>query len=410
MHKRQYGFAHIIALLLVFVIVSAVGYLGIRALSQQTKNTKNGNPMAHSDPALNAGKTLSYNNCEGRGPVKLGTSPMKPSDFSIVIPYGLVVGGHVTPIDHQYLSPTVFNSPPDTYDVRAMADGNIVDISLRDRGNGQYDHRLVFSHTCTFLTYYDLVTSLTPALKKAFDSARNGSNYAKMNYPVKAGDVIGKIGGQTLDFAVWDTEKPLKGFINVDTYKAEPWKLYTADPYDYYTPDLKKLMTERNPRTVEPIAGKIDYDQEGKLIGNWFKQGTHGYEGTRDPKGYWGGHFSIAPNLYDPSKFMISLGDWKGEATQFIAVGNKPDPATVTKANGVVKYELSNYNYVRTDGSIWMQMDVTKNPTVIQDRSGVQGALLVQVLDNNTLKLEKFPGKRATQVTGFDKNAETYER
>src|SRR3989344_3081213 len=56
--------------------------------------------------AIKEGKALSNNQCKSEGvPYKLSASPMKPEDFSIVIPYGLMVGGHVTPIDHQYFSP-----------------------------------------------------------------------------------------------------------------------------------------------------------------------------------------------------------------------------------------------------------------------------------------------------------------
>ena len=45
-------------------------------------------------------------------------------------------------IDHQYFSPTIFNSPRDTYDVMAPADGRIVDIGPRDRvdPNDPNDH------------------------------------------------------------------------------------------------------------------------------------------------------------------------------------------------------------------------------------------------------------------------------
>ncbi|KKW05394.1 MAG: hypothetical protein UY40_C0021G0003 [candidate division CPR1 bacterium GW2011_GWC1_49_13] len=70
--------------------------------------------------------------------------PMDLADFSIIIPYGLMIGGHVTPIDHQYYSPMVFNSPRDTYPVYAMADSRLVDIQPRDTDRGR-EYRMVFS-------------------------------------------------------------------------------------------------------------------------------------------------------------------------------------------------------------------------------------------------------------------------
>lgn len=61
--------------------------------------------------AEKVGKSLSNGTCVGKDKRKLTTLPMRMEDFSMIIPYGLVVGDHVTPIDHQYFSPTVFHSP-----------------------------------------------------------------------------------------------------------------------------------------------------------------------------------------------------------------------------------------------------------------------------------------------------------
>ncbi|MBI2661514.1 hypothetical protein HYX09_04605, partial [Candidatus Woesearchaeota archaeon] len=60
--------------------------------------------------------------CSGEGTVAL-SSPMMPEDVGIVMPMGLMIGAHVTPIDHMYFSPREFHSKPDTYDVYADADG-----------------------------------------------------------------------------------------------------------------------------------------------------------------------------------------------------------------------------------------------------------------------------------------------
>ncbi len=113
--------------------------------------------------AVKDGKKLSNNNCEGEEKPKITNLPMKYEDFKFIIPYGLTAGGHVTPIDHQYFSPMVFNSPRDKYPVYAMADSKIVDIGERETKKGT-EYRLVFSVSCKLFYYYDLVTSLTPDL------------------------------------------------------------------------------------------------------------------------------------------------------------------------------------------------------------------------------------------------------
>jgi len=213
--------------------------------STQTSDNQSTDESNDSE-AVQAGKLLSNNKCSGEGSVELTKSAMNPDDFGIIIPYGLMVGGHVTPIDHQYFTPKDQQSPRDSYDVMALADGRIVDIGPRARVNPNdptdtfEEYRIVFSHTCTFLTYFDLVTSLAPDLKAEYDRVKDPNGYAgAIDFKVKAGQVIGKIGGQTLDFAVWDTKKPLTGFITPELYRAESWKLYTANPYDYMTDDLK---------------------------------------------------------------------------------------------------------------------------------------------------------------------------
>ena len=40
--------------------------------------------------------------CEGTGPVMFNNSPMKIEDINFLMPYGQIVGGHITPIDHMY--------------------------------------------------------------------------------------------------------------------------------------------------------------------------------------------------------------------------------------------------------------------------------------------------------------------
>jgi len=411
MHFRQSGFAHPFLLAVVFAVLAGIGFAGWRVLDNQ-RDGGGGSVseiLASDDTALNkavkAGKVLSNSNCDGTDKATFTNLPMRKEDFSLLIPYGLVVGGHVTPIDHQYFSPAVFDSPRNAYPVYAMADSRIVDISSRTNDRGT-EYRLVFSYSCTFLYYYDLVTSLTGQVKEAYDK-----NNRDIDLTVKAGQQIGAIGGQTLDLAVWDTEKPVSGFIVPEHYEAEGWKLFTTDPYPYYTPELRALLIERNPRTVEPIAGKIDYDIDGKLIGNWFEQGTGGYTGGGGPRGmeYWTTHLSIAPDLYASGAFIVSLGDFGGQALQFAARGNSPDPATVGVETGLVKYSLQKYSFVKADGSPWDHKSVTKNPK-LKNSEPVEGCLLVQLTGKRLLKAESFPKKNCSVISGFSSGAKTYER
>ena len=410
-HKRdQAGFHHIGLLILAAVLV-AVGLVGFRVYKHGNNQGQTSSQIVSSNEssaskAVKAGQLISNGKCEGTDKLSFTHLPMREQDFSILIPYGLMIDDHVSPIDHQYFSPADYNSARDAYPVYAMADATLTDIQQRTTERG-VEYRMVFAHSCTSLYYYDLVTSLTGKAKAAYDK-----NNREVNVKIKAGELIGAIGGQTLDFAYWDTDKPLTGFANPASYDRESWKIYTADPYPMYTPELKKLLTERNPRTAEPIAGKIDYDQPGKLIGTWFVEGTNGYAGIQGAQGYSysSTHLSIAPEHFDPSYFVISMGDYNGNSEQFITKSNSPDPAEVSEATGLVKYQLVGIEYRKTDGSFWDRKSYIKSVKV--DNSGsVAGTVLAQLTDGGSkLKFEAFPNKTAGQATGFTAAAKTYTR
>lgn len=364
--------------------------------------------------AVKAGKSLSGGKCSGTGPGTLAHLPMDFEDFAMIIPYGSVVGDHVTPIDHQYFSPTVFNSPLDTYPVYAMAEARLTHIEGHTTNKEHPRYRMIFEMTCTFLYYYDLVTSLSPDLQAEYEKKKQGGSegYASVDIEIKAGQQIGKIGGQTLDFAVWDTTKPLPGFITPKNYEAESWKIYTADPLDYVTDELKEKLLAKYVRTAEPISGKIDYDIDGRLIGNWFLQGAKGYAGRPEDgreKAYLS-HLSIAPNHYDPTAHIVSIGNYQGVPAQFSVPRDSENPADVSVASGLVKYELRHWTYIKADGSDWDRMSLTKGPTLNNANSPSDGCVLFQLVETRKIKFEVFKGKSCAQVAGFTSAAVNYTR
>lgn len=364
-----------------------------------------------------AGQNLSGGHCTGTDKPKLTHLPMRAEDFAFILPYGLMTGGHVTPVDHQYFSPIVFDSLPSTYDVYAMADSRLVDIQTRQHpGQGQNkniivtDYRLVFSISCRLFYYYDLVNSLVPGLEEQFNS---WSWPNRKGVEVKSGQLIGKIGGQTLDFAVWDTDKPLNGFIDPAHYYPETWKLYTVDPLDYYTDDVKAAVLAKYVRTAEPRSGKIDYDVDGKLIGNWFEKGTRGYngllgEGNGD---YWTGHLSFSPYFLDPEEFLVSIGAWPKPdgASQYATKTGMPNPANVDISTSLVKYDLVRFSDLKANGQRWDNMTFA-SPVTLAKQSFVEGCILVQMTGTRSLKAEAFKRQACSDVRGFTSAAKVYER
>ncbi len=395
------GFS-VIEALIIMVVVGAIVAVGYRIVSSKTKD-KDGPRDGGSGQAADLLK-----DCEGNGPVTLTHAPMDMSDVSSVLPIGTLAGAHVTPIDHLYFYPKDMKNR-DAAPVYAMGDGFIVSMQERtqnvDKGTSQQgEYRIEIQHNCDIVSYFDLMTSLEKDIKDKI-----GSGGGSLHIPVKSGQVLGRVGAQSLDTAVYNYGMTLSGFVNPDSYKAEPWKLHTDDFFKYFKDPIKSEMLAKNPRTAEPRGGKIDYDIDGKLVGNWFEKGTNGYAGaggsenrvaSSDGRGYWSGHFSIAPDAIDPQRINVSFGDYQGKATQFSAKRGSQDPANVSKDSGMVRYELVPY--------------IVPSPSPTggkpQESQQVMGTVLLQLTDTRALKMEAFPGKSATQVTDFTSAAKTFER
>lgn len=382
----QSGFAHIILVIIIALLIGGLGFMAIKGLNK----SKNGSGISD----WKAG-------CSGKDRVSMTHMPMNMDDVREVDPIGLTAGAHVTPIDHLYFYPK--EGPRDKYPVYAMADGAIIEIQVRgvNVSSGEQrppEYRIVMQHSCQTISYFDLVTKLDASIiAKAPDAATKGFNG---RIEIKSGQEIGRIGAQSLDTAIYNMDLTLKGFIHPEMYKGEPWKIHTDDFFSYFDSSLKTAMLAKNPRTVEPRGGKIDYDLAGKLRGNWFKQGTGGYSGDESKKvgdgsgrGYWSGHLAFFYNAFKPSQVNVSIGEFEnGQPEAFAVTGNTPDPADVDSSSGVVKYEL---------------IQISQNGTV---GGKVRGVILVQVEAGEKLKVELFPGKTASQVTGFTSAAVTYER
>jgi len=350
--------------------------------------------------------------CMGKGPVEFSYLPMKPADFASLVPYGLVIDSHVTPIDHQYFSPLDYNSPRDAYKVSAVADGTLVEIQHRtgppQNERLQDEYRLVFEHTCTFISYMDLITSLDDKIMKVVGKDLKNKKYWRGRMSIKAGQTIGRIGGQTLDFGVYNKDVTLN-FINPASYKLEPWKIHTDKSIRYFTKDLQEILIQKDLRKMKPLDGKIDYDIDGKLIGNWFREGTNGYKGT-NRNNYWKGHLAFLYDHIDPSGIIISIGNFDGKPVQGIVKKGSLDPAKVDSKNGGIKYELYQIMYYdKSTGERWQPIKPITNPGIKAGQE-MYGTVLVQMLENGKIKFEIFPNKKASQVSVFTKDATIYVR
>lgn len=410
----------------------AAGVLTISLIVFLNLKTKNPSPTSTGVPTTsstekNNGKTnvfsqnLSGGKCQGSGTVTLSHLPMDIGDIGNVQPYGIMVGAHVIPTSHGYFGPADFQSARDAYPVYAIADGYIVNYSHRSGGVGDNqdpnhvtdEYQMWFEHSCTFYTYYDLLTSVEPSLLTQLGGKLSGFDNKNVRVPVKAGQLVGRVGEQTVDFGVWNFEKEPAYFANPKSYEEN--RPYLEDMFKFFAPDLKAQLLTKAVRKAEPQSGIVNYDIDGKLVGGWFQEGTGGFMGPPSIQGvaggrYWDGHLAIAYDYIDPTSIKFSIGNWPTGASQFAVKGNAPDPATIGVDSGPIKYELMSGNYVNGDtGQGWLfEKPITKPQ--FKPNGPIQGTALLQMTASDKLKVEIFPGKTASQVKEFTTNAKLYER
>ena len=349
--------------------------------------------------------------------------------------------GHVTPTDHLYLDIDIVDDK--LQEILAVADGYVVQIERMPDEEGKEDYRVVFEHTCTLFSHYIHLQELDDSILSETGTISLNQNSFK-RIPVESGQVIGRVGHlhsyqriknqSNLDWAVIDTRVTLPGFIIPDHYTGEDWKIHTVDPFDYYEEPIRSELIERSYREAEPRAGKIDFDIDGKLVGNWFLDGTEDFSGKgvvgkskaewdaiygRDvgecstkhwdeqsgqsmglkPCNFWLGHLTFSYHHIMPSQIRISMGifwDLEGElGPPWGVADNLPDPAEIDIESGLVKLQL---------------VDINEYERYPEDHGDIVGTLLVQMIDDRTIKVDAFLGKSPEEVNDFSEKVRVYRR
>ncbi|MBI2005612.1 MAG: hypothetical protein HYS80_02515 [Candidatus Aenigmarchaeota archaeon] len=405
------GISFSIIIITIAVITVGIFYTTTQFTNQSTSNkvtNQNENIQTIVQPTSQPSSKTFTTSCEGRGTVAFTSSPRRLEDIEMIQPIGLINAnsGHVTPTDHGYYYPPNWNpqnNPAEFRDVLSPANGAITTVQLV--GGRRGDYRLIIHHTCTFYTIYIHIFELSPKITQAVGEMNVMTK--NTNIPVSAGEVIGR--SNSFDFSVHDDDVILKGFIVPEHYNGEPWKIHTVDMFAYFTEPIKSQLLAKNIKESEPRAGKIDYDIDGRLVGNWFVENTNGYSGlTHQGPNYWATHLSFAYDGIDPTLIMVSIGDYNGKSEQFAVKGNSPNPAAISMTDGIVKYELTDYDYTDGTGQFWNRVNYAKGVKAV-GKNEVGGVALVQMIGDRKIKFEVFPSKTASEVSGFV-NPTLYER
>lgn len=341
-----------------------------------------------------------WGNCEDKT-ITFTNTPIDPVIIKVIEPIGKMHSGHVTPTDHMYILSNREGQ------IKALADGYITKIERHGYPAVEgtiTDYRIEIWYSCKVSSLLMHVVDLSEDIHAAAGEFQNNQWFPYPGRPpisLKAGQVIGKsekvgLSLWTFDFSIHDTSIMIN-YITPERYATEPWKIHTADAFDYFAEPIRSQLLEKNPRTANPRGGKIDYDIDGRLVGNWFLEGTIDYSGSGG--NYWENHLAIAYDYINSQEIQISIGNYEGGSAQFGVKGNTPDPKDVGVDSGLVKYELVERDYI-----------AGKWPQKRNIESSIVGVFLVQMLEDRKLKVEAFPGKTASQVSGFTSNAKIYER
>lgn len=412
-----------------------LGVLGLWRISQNPKQQHNTTQQESNNTASAAewpalwGAPDNRNICQNNKVSKYTALPMGLEDIKFVQPIGELRESHIVPGDHAGID---YKTSPNSTPVRvfAPADGFLVRVEKHPydppQGYPKMNHYHVYlEHSCTFFTGFVHITEFardilqkSSELKSLDEKRASEFENILLRIPVKAGQKIGKAWSfGLLGIVTVDLSHTNKGYLKPESYrKGENWRVHSVSPFDYFEEPLKGQIMTKNPRTAEPRGGKIDFDIEGRLIGNWFLEGTPGLKGIEGPPRqcgnwpcpYWEGHLALVYDYIDPTQLRVSVGYSAGLSgrTPFGVKGNSPDFKDIGVENGLVKYELVSLRDLSKEKGY-----DTETPLItVNDDSQILGTMLVQVVDKDSIKVEIFPGKSKDQVSAFTSNARVYRR
>jgi hypothetical protein len=296
-------------------------------------------------------------------PVTFVLSPVDTQFIRSATPLGNICPpGHTFPTDHIYF----YCEGQDLIPVYSIAGGTIKNIRYNE-GSDDYNIEIEYSRSCSY--YFDHIANL-PAL-------------ISTGYELDAGILLGycETAQGAFDLAVIDNDVE-NNFIEPGRYLDKT--IHCANPYLYFIDSVRNILYSKNQRTKEPRGGKIDYDLDGTLSGNWFLEGTE-IDILNATYLYQDYQLTFAFDMWDPDVILIAAGGTLSLTPFYSHVAdNTPDPKEVSPTTGLVKYELTS----------WVS----------------KGTLLVQMVEDRKIKVEVFPDLHRQEVDDFTSGASYYIR
>lgn len=302
-------------------------------------------------------------------PLVFRASPIDESEIRFIVPLGnLNPPGHTFPSDHIYFYNRIPNTPF-TGAIPVYAPGNgRVQFILQSGVESQIGVR---AGTCIY--YLDHVVLDA--------SIQQGAT-------LTAGQRIGVTGSVAfgIDLGVINEQKNVY-FVNPLRFPGT--SVHGDAPLTYYEEPLRSRMYARVQAVSSNLDGRFSFDEAGKLVGDWFVEGTP--VGESAVASAWPRHLAFVYDNYDPARLRVAIGGTLPLVGAFAVASNGPDPRDITPASGKVVYRL-----LQAGGP--------------GDTPGAQrGVLAVQMLDATTLIVDVDPSATATDVA-LGPAARRYER
>ena len=325
------------------------------------------------------------------------TSPLAPDAIETIVPLGNLNprGGHVFPTDHIYLN---YGGKPGL-EVFAPGDGTVFAVRPQLHGGDKIEVRVDQN-----LAYYLAHVRLDPGLR--------------VGTRVKAGQTLGRVATASgLDLGASDERVKVSGLLNAARYPSST--LHVIPPLELFAEPLKSALKAKVAREGPDKNGKCDFDQTGKLVGNWFHESLPASESALARPETWTRQLAFAYDVRPPLSVLVSIGGTVAPPGLYAIQARAPDPATVSQETALVKYELTPLSRrgptpSRLSPAPPVSAGVPTNHTNHTNPEPAppasSGVLCVQLLGERALKAQYFPGRSADDVAGFTPLACLYVR
>ncbi len=309
--------------------------------------------------------------------------------------------------DHGGFFHDEFSAPETTIPVIAPADGQVIMIRTHDSHNLAAEHAVLLKVSTTIELLWGHVGRLSDRLAPEAGPLGTSRN---VRIPVSAGEVIGYVANTALDLAVNDMSRQAK-ILHPDFYGPNS---YAAPLEDYFREPLKSQIIALTVREVEPRTGAYGYDVAGTLSGLWYLEGSDPREFQQDHAFHFGYHHIQAhrSTVFDGLAYVQQNSGEGGISLWDFWIKGNPRMEDITPGSGLVKFEMYPSRW-GVEGNIpdYRLADISD----LDDQVQTESILLVDMLDEDTVRLERFDAPGTTgispdDVPGFTANARTYHR